>query len=131
MEIRMDLAQLVISETRDTHTIVLQERGGQRKLSIVIGIHEIGAIERRIKGVTFSRPMSHELLSNVIDQLSGELEKIVVNDLREGTFYSKLLIRHNGELIEVDSRPSDAIALSAGTDVPIYVEDHVLREAGH
>jgi len=128
MEIRVDLAQIVISETRDTQIIVLRERDGNRALPIVIGLTEALAIDRRIKGVQLQRPLTHDLLGNVIESLAAELEKIVINDLQDHTFYAKLVIRQQGELIEVDSRPSDAIALGVATEVPIYVEDHVLRE---
>ena len=129
MEIRVDLAQIIISETRDTQIIVLRERDGERALPIVIGLTEALAIDRRVKGVQLQRPLTHDLLGNVIEALGGELEKIVVNDLQEHTFYAKLVIRKDGELIEVDSRPSDAIALGVAGEVPIYIEDHVLREA--
>jgi hypothetical protein len=128
MEVRMDLAQIVISETRDQQLIVLRERNGERVLPIVIGLSEALAIDRRVKGVQLQRPMTHDLLANVIESLSAELEKIVVNDLQDHTFYAKLVIRRQGELIEVDSRPSDAIALGVAGEVPIYVEDHVLKE---
>jgi bifunctional DNase/RNase len=128
MEVRMDLAQIVISETRDQQLIVLRERNGERVLPIVIGLSEALAIDRRVKGVQLQRPMTHDLLANVIDSLSAELEKIVVNDLQDHTFYAKLVIRRQGEFIEVDSRPSDAIALGVASEVPIYVEDHVLKE---
>ena len=128
MEVRMDLAQIVISETRDTQIIVLRERDGIRSLPIVIGLTEALAIDRRVKGVQLQRPLTHDLLANVIESLSAELEKIVINDLQDHTFYAKLVIRQTGELIEVDSRPSDAIALGVANEVPIYVEDHVLRE---
>jgi bifunctional DNase/RNase len=128
MEIRVDLAQIVISETRDTQIIVLRERDGTRALPIVIGLTEALAIDRRVKGVQLQRPLTHDLLGNVIESLAAELEKIVINDLQDHTFYAKLVIRQQGELIEVDSRPSDAIALGVATEVPIYVEDHVLRE---
>jgi bifunctional DNase/RNase len=128
MEVRMDLAQIVICETRDTQIIVLRERDGNRNLPIVIGLTEALAIDRRIKGVQLQRPLTHDLLGNVIESLAGELEKIVINDLQDHTFYAKLVIRHQGELIEVDSRPSDAIALGVANEIPIYVEDHVLRE---
>ena len=128
MEVRMDLAQIVICETRDQQLIVLRERNGQRVLPIVIGLTEALAIDRRIKGVQLQRPMTHDLLANVIDAISAELEKIVVNDLQEHTFYAKLVIRFQGELFEVDSRPSDAIALGVAGDVPLYVEDHILNE---
>jgi hypothetical protein len=72
--------------------------------------------------------MTHDLLANVIEQLSAELEKIVINDLQDSTFYAKLVIRHQNGVIEVDSRPSDAIALGVASEVPIYVEEHVLNE---
>ena len=129
MEVRMDLAQIRISETHDQQVIVLRERNGPRQLQIVIGLTEALAIDRRVKGVQLPRPMTHDLLGNVVEQLAGELEKIVVNDLRDHTFYAKLVIRHEGNLVEVDSRPSDAIALGVAGDVPLYVEDHVLTEA--
>ncbi|MCK4343060.1 MAG: bifunctional nuclease family protein [Phycisphaerae bacterium] len=129
MAVRVDLAQIRISETHDQQVIVLRERNGTRILQIVIGLTEALAIDRRVKNVQLPRPMTHDLLANVIDSLSGELEKIVVNDLQEHTFYAKLVIRQQGELVEVDSRPSDAIALGVANDVPLYVEDHVLNEA--
>ena len=127
MEVRMDLAQIVICETRDHQLIVLRERNGSRTLPIVIGLSEALAIDRRVKGMRLERPMTHDLLANVIEKLSAELERIVVNDLREHTFFAKLIMRTGGELVEVDSRPSDAIALGVATDVPIYVEDEVLN----
>ena len=128
MEVRMDLAQIIICETRDQQIILLRERDGNRALPIVIGLTEALAIDRRVKGVQPPRPMTHDLLGNVIDSLAAELENIVINDLQDHTFYAKLVIRQQGELVEVDSRPSDAIALGVATEVPIYVEDHVLRE---
>jgi uncharacterized protein len=130
MEVRMDLAQIRITETHDQQVIVLRERNGPRFLQIVIGFTEALAIDRRVKGVQLQRPMTHDLLANVVESLGGELEKIVINELQEHTFYAKLVIRHDNELIEIDSRPSDAIALGVGDDVPLYVEDHVLDEAG-
>ncbi len=130
MDVRVDLAQIIISETRENQLIVLRERDGERQLPIVIGAAEAYAIDRRIKAIPTPRPLTHDLLANVIDHLSGELEKIVINDLRDQTFYAKLVIRVNGALIEVDSRPSDAIALGVASDVPIYIEEHVLRAVG-
>jgi len=129
MEVRMDLAQILISETRDNQLIALRERNGSRILNIVIGLNEACAIERRLKKVPAPRPMTHELLANVIESLHAELEKVVITNLRDNTFYAKLVIRGNGELIEVDSRPSDAIALGVASEVPIYVDEQVLRQA--
>lgn len=129
MEIRMDLAEIQISDTAEQQLIVLRERNGSRLLPIVIGTHEASAIERRVKGHTTQRPMTHDLMANLVDALQSELEKIVIHDLQDGTYYAKLVLRHAGEIVEVDSRPSDAIALGATGDVPIFVEDHVLRDA--
>ncbi len=128
MQVRVDLAKIIISETIDQQIIVLKERDGERSFPIVIGIAEAFAIDRRLKGITTPRPLTHELLANTIEQLGGQLEKIIINDLREHTFYAKLVIRQDGRLIEIDSRPSDAIALGVAIEAPIYVEEHVLRE---
>lgn len=129
MDVRMDLAQIRVSEVHSEQIIVLREKAGRRMLQIVIGLPEVMAIERRVKGAPAERPMTHELLSSTITALGGELEKVIVHDLQKHTFHAKLVIRQQGELKEVDSRPSDAIALAAAGDVPIYVADHVLREA--
>ena len=128
MEVRMDLARIVISDTSEQQIIVLKERNGGRQFPIVIGMAEAWAIDRRVKNISTPRPLTHDLLANVIRELDAELEKIVVHDLRDHTFFAKLVIRHNGTLLEVDSRPSDAIALGVASDTPIYVEDGVLRQ---
>ena len=128
MEVRMDLARIIINETTDQQIIVLKERMGDRQFPIVIGINEALSIDRRVKGIKTPRPMTHDLMASIIEAMDGQLEKIVVNDLRDHTFYAKLVIRHNGRLLEIDSRPSDAIALGVGSDTPIYVEEHVLQE---
>lgn len=130
MEIRVELASVMISETRDMQVILLRERAGKRHLRIVIGLTEILAIDRRVRGAARQRPLTHDLLGDVIEALGGELEKIVINDLQEHTYFAQLVIRHMGELVEVDSRPSDAIALGVAGDVPIYVAEHVLSLAG-
>jgi uncharacterized protein len=128
MEVRMDLARIVINDASDQQIIILRERDGERQFPIVIGLTEAIAIDRRVKGIITPRPLTHDLLANVIADLEGELEKIVVHDLREHTFYAKLVIRRNGELVEVDARPSDAIALGVGSETPIYVEEQVLQQ---
>ena len=128
MEVRVDLAKIIISEDADQQVIVLKERDGERAFPIIIGMGEAFAIDRRIKGIQTPRPLTHELLASVIEQMDGELEKVVIHDLREHTFYAKLVIRHNGMAIEVDSRPSDAVALGVGCDTPLYVAEHVIDE---
>jgi bifunctional DNase/RNase len=128
MEVRVDLATIVISETRDHQLIILRERNGPRTLPIVIGLPEALAIDRRVKGQLPKRPMTHDLLANVIEQLNAELEKIVINDLQDSTFFAKLVLRHRDGLVEVDSRPSDAIALGVAEEAAIFVEDHILNQ---
>jgi hypothetical protein len=129
MEVRCDLARIIITETSEEQFIVLRERDGDRAFMIVIGFFEAQAIDRRLKGQIPVRPLTHELLASIIEQMGGELEKIVINDLRARTFFAKIVIRHGGQLIEVDARPSDAIAVGIAGDVAIFVEDHVLEEA--
>jgi len=129
MDVRMDLARIIIKELSDQQYIYLREHGGTREFPIVIGDNEALAIDRRLKGQKRARPMTHDLLADVIEQLGADLEKIVINDLKEHTFYAKLIIRQGGALMEIDSRPSDAIALGVASDTPIFVSEHVLREA--
>lgn len=128
MEVRMDLARIVISDTQEQQIIVLRERSGTRQFPIVIGLTEAYAIDRRVKNITTPRPLTHDLLAQVIRDLSGDLEKIVIHELRDHTFYAKLVIRQDGKIHEVDSRPSDAIALGVAGDTPIYVAESVLRQ---
>jgi bifunctional DNase/RNase len=125
MDIPVELSRIMITELGEQQVIFLKERDGDRSFPILIGIAEALAIDRRLKGVATPRPMTHELLANVIGALGGEIEKIVVNDLREHTFIATLYIRRNGQLIEVDSRPSDAIALGSALETPLYVAEHV------
>jgi bifunctional DNase/RNase len=125
----MDLARTIIVETSDSQVIILKERDGDRHLPILIGMNEALAIDRRLKGLSTPRPMTHDLMQSVIESLGGELEQINISDLRDHTFYATLVIRQNGQLIEVDARPSDAIAVGVATGVPIYVESQVLEDA--
>jgi hypothetical protein len=125
----MELARVIISETNDEQIIVLKEVNGTRAFPIVIGIWEAFAIDRNLKEKKTPRPMTHDLIENVIRSLDGALERIVVSDLRNQTFFAKLMIRRNGKMLEVDSRPSDAIALAVQMKVPIYVEEKVLESA--
>ena len=129
MDVPMDLARIIIQDTSDQQIIYLRERSGSREFPIVIGHTEACAIDRRLKGYEKARPMTHDLLADVIERLGGELEKIVINDLKNHTFYAKLVVHAHGEIIEVDSRPSDAIALGVASETPIFVSEHVLREA--
>ena len=128
MAVHMELSRIFIREMVDMQIIELSEVDGDRTFPIVIGLPEAFAIDRRLKGVEIPRPQTHDLLASVIDHLDGELREIIINDLRDGTFYAKLIIEQDGEVVEVDSRPSDAIALGVAQGVPIYVAEHVLEQ---
>lgn len=128
MEVAVQLSRIIISETSPRQIIFLSEVGGPRSFPIEIGIHEALAIDRRFKGIETSRPLTHELLASVIGAMGGRLARIVVTDLREHTFYATLYIERDGEVIEVDSRPSDAIALGVAFETPMFVAEHVLDQ---
>jgi len=129
MDIEVELSRIIINEGSDQQLIVLKERYGQRSFPIVVGVVEIFAIDRRLKGIQPPRPMTHDLLDSVIKALGATIEKIVVNDLRHHTFYATITLSLDGRTIDVDSRPSDAIALGVASNTPIYVADHVFDEA--
>ena len=126
MDVEVELSRIIINETSDQQIIVLKERNGERSFPIIIGIVEIFAIDRRLKGIQSPRPMTHDLIDNVIDGLGVKVDKIVISDLRNHTFYAKIHLSSDGRIVEVDSRPSDAIALGVGSNAPIYVAEHVL-----
>jgi len=126
--VHMELSRIMISETSDHQIIVLKEKGGQRSFPIVIGLHEAWAIDRAVKEIPTPRPLTHDLLSSVITQLSGGVERIEISDLKNNTFYAKIVIKQNGSALEIDSRPSDAIALAMQGNTPIYVAKSVLEE---
>ncbi|MHC5075011.1 MAG: bifunctional nuclease family protein [Planctomycetota bacterium] len=129
MDVEAELSRIIINENSDQQIIVLKERNGSRSFPIVIGIVEIFAIDRRLKGIKPPRPMTHDLLDRIIDNLGAKIEKIVINDLRNHTFFAKIHLRLNGREVEVDSRPSDAIALGAASNIPIYVAEHIFNSA--
>ena len=128
MAVLMELSRIFIREMTDMQIIELTEVDGDRSFPIVIGLPEAFAIERRLKGIEIPRPQTHDLLASVIRELGGKLNRIVINDLAEGTFFAKLIVTQDGREVEIDSRPSDAIALGVAEDVPIYVAEHVLTQ---
>ncbi|MBL7189842.1 MAG: bifunctional nuclease family protein [Phycisphaerae bacterium] len=125
MELEAELSRIVIDEQSDQQIIVIKEKNGNRSFPIVIGIVEILAIDRRLKGIKPPRPMTHDLLGDVIEGLGAKTEKIVISGLRQHTFFAKIHLRLNGRTVEIDSRPSDAIALGVARQVPIYVAEQV------
>ncbi|HUE16098.1 MAG TPA: bifunctional nuclease family protein [Planctomycetaceae bacterium] len=128
--VRMELARIVISDVSNEQIIYLREVDGQRMFPILIGLFEATSIDRRVKGEIPTRPLTHDLLKNTIQELGGEVQDVVINNLMDHTYYAVVRVRASGQLMEIDSRPSDAIALSVHFDpvLPIYVEDSVLGE---
>src|SRR3954453_12089306 len=125
----MELKRIIINEVHDQQVIMLREVEGDRSFPIVIGIFEATSIDRRVRNMPSPRPLTHDLVASVIENLGGELQDIFISELREHTYFAKLRVRQDGELIEVDCRPSDAIALAVTAKVPIYVAEDVLNEA--
>ena len=130
MPVQMQLSRIIISEINDQQIIYLTEVDGTRQFPILIGIFEATSIDRHVKRCESSRPLTHDLLVNAVEALGAELDSVVINELREHTYYARLRVKHNGELIELDSRPSDAIAVAVTCDppLPIYVAEEVLEE---
>ena len=130
MFVQMELSRIIISEINDQQVIYLREVDGERTFPILIGIFEATSIDRRVKGEIPPRPLTHDLLKNGIEELGGEVQDVVINNLQDHTYFAVIRVRREGELIEIDSRPSDAIALSVhySPPLPIYVEEEVLGE---
>ncbi|MCZ7644254.1 MAG: bifunctional nuclease family protein [Planctomycetota bacterium] len=129
MLVEVELFQVIITEGSPTQSIVLKEKNAQRAFPIFIGYTEAMAIDRKLKEFNVPRPLTHDLLLLLIEGLGGKLEKIVLNALRDTTYYAMLVIRQNGKDVEIDARPSDAIALAVRVGCPIYIEEEVLRQA--
>ena len=127
MDVPMELSRILITEFGDQQVIFLKEKDGDRSFPILIGTAEALAIDRRLKGIQTPRPMTHELLAGVIDAMGGKIHHIAINDIRDHTFIATLHISRGTEMVTVDSRPSDAIALGAAFETPIYVAEHVLE----
>jgi len=131
MQVPCELARIVISEGHDGQIIYLREKDGKRAFPIVIGIYEAYAIHRKVSGEQTPRPLTHDLLTSVIGQMGGVLERIVVTELKNETFFAELHIRQGDRVVRVDARPSDSIALAVQLDADIYVEDAVLDQVAH
>ena len=129
MEIEMTIKGLMIDPITNMPIIVLRDEEGQRVLPIWVGVFEANAIALQIENVQTPRPMTHDLLKNVIDDLRGHVERIVVCELKENTFYATIYIRVDGRIQSVDARPSDAIALALRTRSKIFVEHTVIENA--
>jgi bifunctional DNase/RNase len=129
MQIEMTIKGLMVDPITNMPIVILRDKDGQRVLPIWVGIFEANAIALQIENVTTPRPMTHDLLRNVIQDLNASVQKIVVCDLQENTFYALIYLALNGDTVAIDARPSDAIALALRTRAPIFVEDSVIDHA--
>jgi len=123
----MKIRGLVMDPVTNMPIVILKDVGGQSVLPIWVGIYEANAIALEIEKVTTPRPMTHDLLKNLLLGLETHVQKVVVSELRDDTFYALIWLEKNGEMMSIDSRPSDALALALRVDCPIFVEDEVLK----
>ncbi len=129
MQIEMTIKGLMVDPVTNMPIIILRDKDGQKVLPIWVGIFEANAIALQIENVATPRPMTHDLLKNVISDLDATVQKIVVCDLKDNTFYALIHLLVNGQTVAIDARPSDAIALALRAKAPIFVEDVVIENA--
>jgi uncharacterized protein len=129
MQIEMIIKGLMVDPITNMPIVILRDKEGQKVLPIWVGIFEANAIALQIENIATPRPMTHDLLRNVIEDLRASVQKIVVCDLQENTFYALIYLSLNGDTLAIDARPSDAIALALRTRAPIFVEESVIDSA--
>jgi bifunctional DNase/RNase len=127
MEVEMKIRGLMMDPVTQTPIVILKDVSGGTILPIWVGMYEANAIALEIEKVSTPRPMTHDLIKTLINGLQADVRKVVVSELRDDTFYAMIWLEKDGEMISVDSRPSDALALALRTDCPIYVEEQVIR----
>ncbi|MGH9446931.1 MAG: bifunctional nuclease family protein [Terriglobia bacterium] len=127
MEVEMKIRGLMMDPVTNMPIVILRDSAGAQVLPIWVGIYEANAIALEIEKVNTPRPMTHDLIRNLVFGLEARVNKVVVNDLREDTFYALIWLERDGQTISIDSRPSDALALALRVDCPIFVEDEVLK----
>ena len=129
MEIEMTIKGLMIDPITNMPIVILKDKAGDRVLPIWVGVFEANAIALQIENISTPRPMTHDLIKNILTEIEAEVQRIVVSDLRDNTFYAMIYLDRDGETIAIDARPSDAIALALRTRAPIFVEDSVVESA--
>jgi uncharacterized protein len=127
MEVEMKIRGLMMDPVTNMPIVVLKDVDGDTVLPIWVGIYEANAIALEIEKVTTPRPMTHDLIKNVLTGLEARVDKVVVNELRDDTFFAIIWLEREGQIVSIDSRPSDALALALRVDCPIFVEDEVLK----
>jgi bifunctional DNase/RNase len=129
MQNEMVIKGLMVDPVTNMPIVILRDKDGERVLPIWVGVFEANAIALQIENIATPRPMTHDLLRNVIRDLNGSVQKIVVSDLKDTTFYALIYLEIGGEVVAIDARPSDAIALALRSQAPIFVEEHVIDNA--
>src|SRR6202040_1174018 len=129
MEVEMTIRGLLMDPVSNMPIVILKDVAGESVLPIWVGVYEANAIALEMEKVTTPRPMTHDLIKNVLVGLETQVHKVVVTELREDTFYAVIWIERQGSVISIDSRPSDALALALRVDCPIFVEDEVLKNS--
>ena len=129
MEVEMKIRGLMMDPVANMPIVILKDVNGTAVLPIWVGVYEANAIALEIEKVSTPRPMTHDLIKNLLLGLHTAVRKVVVNDLRDETFYALIWLEQDGESISIDSRPSDALALALRLDCPIYVEENVLKSS--
>jgi bifunctional DNase/RNase len=127
MEVEMTIRGLMLDPVTNTPIVILKDVGGDSVLPIWVGVPEANAIQLEMEKVSTPRPMTHDLIKNVLTGLETQVHKVVVTELREDTFYAVIWLERAGEVVSIDSRPSDALALALRVDCPIFVEEVVLK----
>jgi uncharacterized protein len=128
--IQVELATIIIQDKNDDHAIVLREKGGVRQIPILIGYVEATSIQMRITGIEYPRPLTHDLLVSVIESLDAAVQSVLIDDLKDGTYFAKLQVKNKqGQTILVDCRPSDGVAVAVRLKTPIFVEENVMQQS--
>jgi hypothetical protein len=129
MSVEMELSRIIISEVNDQQVVYLKEVEGDRTFPILIGLFEATSIDRRVKASPTPRPLTHDLLVAAVELMGGEFQDVIIAELKEHTYYATLRVEKEGEVVEIDARPSDAIAIAITCEpsLPIYVAEEVLE----
>ena len=128
MPIQLELRRIIINEVEEDQVVILAEVDGGRALPIVIGLFEASSINRRVKGQPSPRPLTHDLIIESIELMGGDIQDILITELKEHMYFAQMRVRHDGDLIPIDCRPSDALAVAVIARVPIYVNEDVFGE---
>ncbi len=129
MEVEMKIRTLMMDPVTQMPIVILRDMSGETILPIWVGPYEANAIALEIEKVPTARPMTHDLMKTLLSGLDANVQKVVVNELKDETFYALIWLERNGEVMSIDSRPSDALALALRTDCPIFVDDSVLKNS--